>query len=55
MTNISLRKQKRIHLMAWAMLMQTAQPALSWMYLLDWARLGGKPDEVPTIDTEVKT
>jgi len=43
---ISRLKRKRIHCMMWAMLWQDS-PTLSWLCLLEWARFGGKPDEVP--------
>jgi hypothetical protein len=43
------RKQKRVHMMMWAILLRDYKlnPALHWMYLLEWAALGGQPDEVP--------
>lgn len=51
---IDWRKRKRAHALMWAMLVydMRAQPVgprtiISWRYLLEWAMLGGKPDEVP--------
>lgn len=41
------RKRERIYLMAWAMMTLSTRPELSWLSLLKWAALGGKPDEVP--------
>ena len=44
-------RTRRVHLMLWAYLHFHAKKhanreKVSWAYLLEWARLGGKPDEV---------
>jgi hypothetical protein len=43
------RKQKRCHMMMWAILTHGSRlnPALPWLYLLEWAALGGTPEEAP--------
>jgi hypothetical protein len=52
---VSARKRKRCHYMLHAYLTfharkvpERAREVTAWLYLLGWARLGGKPDEVPT-------
>jgi hypothetical protein len=40
-------KEKRCNLMLWAILSRAAEPRLHWFTLLEWARLGGTPDETP--------
>jgi len=52
---IHWRKRRRIHLMFWAMLHHDARKeyrAAAWLYLLEWAALGGTPDEVPGLTGE---
>lgn len=51
---IHWRKRRRMHAMCWARLTYAmrAIPAArreltSWLYLMEWARLGGQPEEVP--------
>lgn len=47
---ISSKKSMRVRMMMWAMLHHHARPEYrntAWLYLLEWARLGGTPDEVP--------
>lgn len=55
MSAVHWRKRKRVHAMMWAYLVFAAKnlPAQGrevacWLALLEWASLGGKPDEVPT-------
>jgi hypothetical protein len=50
---IHWRKRKRVHAMMWAHLVFHARKlpvadrdAKCWLYLLEWASLGGTPDEV---------
>lgn len=40
------RREKRCHMMMWAILTHP-HPVLHWRYLLEWAVLGGNPDEAP--------
>jgi hypothetical protein len=56
---ISRRKQRRVHAMLWAYLNfharkepEKARNRLCWILLLEWARLGGKSDEVPAVKTQ---
>lgn len=48
MTNpVSRRVQRRTHMLMWAMLTQSFDSQRShWIFLLEWARLGGKTQEV---------
>lgn len=52
---MTAHKQRRIHMLLWAILLYSARKVperarerTSWLYLLEWARLGGKPDKEPT-------
>jgi len=43
---LSPNKRKRANMFMWAILTLPIREDLSWHYLLEWASLGGKPDEV---------
>ena len=46
---ISARKRKRDHYMKWAVITHRhmSNSALPWMYLLQWAALGGTAKDLP--------
>lgn len=39
------RKQKRMHMLMWAMLTLPIRQDWSWRYLIEWAALGGVKED----------